>query len=535
MAEDTNKKPGTENNGQNEKDWQWDAQAPEAPVDSIEVEDFMPTVESSADTVTDASAEEKKTEDGCCIICGDKLRKSPSEFYCEVCREKYMKVNYGASHIILSIVMMFVAVIGIVAFSTTSAIVKNIGEGDAHIKNQHYAKALDSYNKVESTVYDLNGSFNAFLQGISTNFATVNVYDSGTAADKKLAEIMAKTISTTYEDREAFISVVENSFTEKELNSEKYSHIKACYDFCKSMDKTANDVYEDWYALVDKRLAALDENGNLKDKNVPSHEEIMAFLDDYAAKHPEAEKSTLEYYKVMTLYYEHSTYGTVKDEDMMKYIRSAYEAAGEFGYFYADYYLIYAWECEAYDEIIKISKEFLKVNPGNEKIYYFVSKAHSAKKDWQSASKVCEDLLKYNPDSLEYYILKAEMLRRSGDYSAAVDICTKGEKAGDDAEILRQKSIAYMLNGETDKALVAASDAYEMTFAASYNGGTVSLGVLNTTALISYLVDEEKTIYTEIVGLLETENLTLEDSVTKVIKGDMTFEDLFLTGQGDVV
>ncbi len=515
MADDTNK-----------KEWDWDAKAPENPVEEIEID---------TPTVQDVNTEEKpQAADGCCIICGEKLRKSPSELYCEVCREKYMKVNFSARHIILSVLMMFVAVFGIVSFSTTSAITDGIFEGNKHLENQHINQALDSYNAVDSTVVSLNESVNAFLQGISENFKEVEVYNPGISVNKKTAELMAKTITTSYEDREAFIAIVDYAFTDKELKSEKYAHIKKCYDFCKAMDDTANDIYEGWYALLNERLSAFDENGELTDSDVPSLDEVIAYLDDYAKNHPDAESSTIEYYKVLTLYYEFSSFDTVKSDDIMKYLKSAYDKAGEFSYFYSDYYLSFAYECEEYDELKKVADSFLKVNPCNETAYFYLIKTYSLEENWDKALDSCEAMLKYNPDSLEYYTLKAEVLRRSGDFNASIDVCTKGEKVGEDAELSRQKAIAYMLNGEKANALDAIDKAYQLTYASSYNGGTISLEVINTAALISYLCDSEKLMYDEILELLDSEGITLEASVQSVIDGKSTFEDLFMSKKGDI-
>lgn len=534
MAEDTNKKLGSPENEEPQKDWEWDAKAPDAPLETVELSQLDFAKANEADKGADEEDAPAAHEPGCCIICGEKLRKSPSELYCNVCREKFLKVNYGARHIILSIVMMFVAVIGIVAFSATSQIARNISEADNHLENGHIARALDSYNAVDSTVNSLNSGFNAFIQGISSNFDTVTVFDSGIAADKKIAEIMVKSMTSAYEDREAFMALVENSFTQKELNSEKYAHIKECYDFCKSMDTTANAIYEEWYAMLNERLSAFDENGKLTDENAPTIEEIIALLDNYAEKNPDAEPSTIDYYKVMTVYYEYASFKSIEASEMMTHLNNAYSKAGKFSYFYSDYYLSFAWECEDYDALVKVANEVLKVNPANEGAYFYLTKTYSQLEEWDKASAICEDLLKYNPDSLDYYTLKAEVLRRTGDYSAAVDICKKGLKIGEDSEIYRQESIAYMLNEEKDKALEIAKAAYESAYAASYSGGTISLEVLNTTALISYLCDEEKTLYNEIIDMLETEGYELEDSVKSVIKGDTTFEDLFTTGKGDI-
>ena len=530
MAEDTNKKLGSQENEEPQKDWEWDAQAPAAPIETVEIESF--DIPAKEEAVEEKAAPARQP--GCCEICGEKLKNSPSEYYCNVCREKYLKVNYGASHIILSVVMMFVAVIGIVAFASTSKIVANVSDARNHLENGHISRAVDSYNNVASTAVSLNDGFNAFLQGISQNFKEVKVFDAGTVADKELAQILVKSITSEYASRESFMSVIESSFSEKELNSEKYADVKACYDFCKSMDDTANATYDAWYALLEERLNAFDENGKLTTDDVPTVEEILAVLDDYAQKHPEAEPSTIEFYKMWTVYYDAYIADTLKDSDVMTYLDSAYEKAGKYGYFYSDYYLSMAWECEEYDSLIKVANETLKVNPANESAYFFLTKTYGQQEKWDEASAVCEDLLKANPDSLDYYTLKAEVLRRTGDYSASVDLCKKGLKVGEDAELYRQAAISYMLNEETEKALEAAKSAYEATYAVSYSGGTISLEVLNTSALISYLCDSEKVMYDEIVQMLDGQDYELEDSVKSVIKGDSTFEDLFTTGKGDI-
>ncbi len=535
MAEDTNKKLGSQENEEPQKDWEWDAQTPDAPIDTVEIESFdIPAKAEAVEAAPEKEEKESAHQPGCCEICGEKLKNSPSEYYCNVCREKYLKVNYGASHIILSVVMMFVAVIGIVSFASTSKIVANISDARAHLESGHIARAVDSYNLVETTAVNLNDGFNAFLQGISRNFKEVKIFDAGTVADKELAQIMVKSITSESSSREAFIGIVESSFSEKELNSAKYADVKACYEFCKSMDDTANSAYYDWYALLEERMSAFDENGKLTKDDVPTVEEIFAVLNDYAKKHPEAEPSTIEFYKMWTVYYEASVLGSIKDSDVMTYLDSAYEKAGKYSYFYSDYYLSFAWDCEEYDKLVKVANETLKVNPANESAYFFLAKTYGQQEKWDEASAVCEDLIKANPDSLDYYTLKAEVLRRTGDYSASTDICKKGLKAGEDAELYRQASISYMLNEETQKALETAKSAYEAAYAASYSGGTISLEVLNTTALISYLCDEEKVIYEEIIDMLDAQGYDLEDSVKSVIKGDTTFEDLFTTGKGDI-
>ena len=129
-----------------EKSWDWDASAPQAPTDSFDIGEFSAEAtsdEAPAEPLTEAELNpaekaEKVTQEtheehkpGTCLICGKDLKKSPSELYCNNCREKYLKVSFGASHIILSIVIVFAAVFGIVLFSSTGKIVSCVRKADS--------------------------------------------------------------------------------------------------------------------------------------------------------------------------------------------------------------------------------------------------------------------------------------------------------------------------------------------------------------------------------------------------------------------
>lgn len=550
MAEDTNKKTNGESADREEKSWDWDASAPQAPTDSFDIGEFSAEAtsdEAPAEPLTEtepkpAEKAEKLTQEthdahkpGTCLICGKDLKKSPSELYCNNCREKYLKVSFGASHIILSIVMVFAAVFGIVLFSSTGKIVSCVRKADAEAEQNLISNATDSYNSVADRVSSLNDGLNAFLQGISSNIKTVSFFDGGTQVKKDLARLSIKTVSSSYTDREAFINLVNEAFSEKELNKKENADIKDCYDFCKAMDDTANEMYQDWYDMLESLMNAYDEDGKLVDKDAPTAKDILAHLDEYQKSNPDAEKSTVDYYRFMTLYYQYVYFDDADKDEMLGYLQSAYNEAGKYGYFYADNYMGFAWECEKYDELLKIAKETYERNPSNQNAFYFAAKVNVINGNYDEAVNVCNTLLKYNPDSLEYYTIQAEVLRRKGDYTAALDVCAQGKDKGTDPELIRQESILYMLNGEKDKALDSAQDAYEATVTASYNtdDGSVSIEILNTTALICKLCGDDAT-YDEIKSMMESDDYDLEDSVKKVISGDSTFEDLFMSGKGDI-
>ena len=568
MAEDTKRPDENEAPEEESKDWQWDAAAPTVDDDYLNLDSLIPEDEDDAEEEPESDVETPEAEDdspqqdvpdeeivieepqeepdealpedgadasfeeGCCIICGKKIKNSESELYCNECRSKYMKVDYGASHIILSIIMIFVAVAGIVAFTATSKIAAELKKGNDYYKNSQYSNALDSYNGVISTTDSINERLNAFLQGISTNFGQAKLFESGNEVYKKIALLQAKKMTVGYTDREALFKTVEEHFSEKDLKREEYKEVKECYDFCKKLDNTTNDVYEIWYPYIQELGDAVGEDGKLSGK-YPSNDEIFAALDKYTAEHSDAEPSIMEYFKFNTLSYE-EYYGIKTDKkEVLGYLDSAYKKAGDYGYIYAEPYLATALQYEDYKSLEKVAQDLLKVDPSNDNTYFYLAKAKIAAKDFDAALSICEDLKKASPDSLEYYIIKANVLRLNGEFDAAVDTCKEGLKQGKDVELIRQESIAYMLAGEEQKALKAATDAYEQAYSAAYSNQNVSLEALNTSALIAYLCGDEET-YNQIKELLSGSNYDLEDSVYSVIKGEKEFKDIFMSGKGDI-
>lgn len=557
MAEDTNKlgknneDESTELNETENKDWQWDAAAPLAQEDFLELN----TLESSEDekasqkTVTkkekviESPVEEKeadepkaeaetKVEPGYCIICGEKIRRSESELYCNECRQKYMKVDYGASHIILSIIMIFVTVIAIVGFFSTSKIAKAIIEGNNYFDQQMYAEGQKSYFNAAVASKELNDNFNAFLHGISTNFEDVTLFDAGESYMGNQIKQKARSMTVSYEQRAEFFEMVDKYLSEKELNSKEYADVKACYDFCKKLDNTVNDISNVWLPYMEKIQTSVDEQGKPTGE-APTAEEVFAAIDKYKASHPNAEPSIMEYMKFNTLVYIDVYVDKIDRKEALKYLKTAHDKAGKFGYVYNEQYLTYAWESNIYDEIVPLCAELRKLDPSNSNAYFYESRVLIINKKYDAALKLCNDLKKYCPNDLSAYIIQSEILRIRKDYDAALDVLQQAKVSSDDSEIFRQESIVYMLNGEKEKALKAATETYTRAYAAAYSGENVSLESLNTAALVCKLCNDDKT-YAEIESLLSSEGIKFMQSVTEIINGEKTFEDVFLSGKGDL-
>lgn len=557
MADDekklTNEEP--EEKAEN-KDWQWDAAAPLANDDFLEItipekEEDEEITEEAADTdesdeageaVEDAAEESDEgeaenqisdTPAGCCIICGEKIR-GKSEFYCNECRSKYMKVDFGATHIILSVIMVFVAVIGIVMFAATAKITGSVKEADRLADEGKISAASDAYYEIDNTVSALNERFNAFLQGISSNIEDVTLFDKGSNISKKEAVLLAKTFSISYDDSEGFFAVVENSFSDKELKSEKYAQVKGCYDYLKKffndytkVNQDLQNVYNPFFETAYSGEADSDElKGQLKD--------VMKSVDEYAEKNSSISEGTMAYFKYTLLYYSSQYYGVpVSDSELYDLISKAYIGAGEYDYLYFQDIASFALNIEKYEDVISVSDKVLENNPSSADAYYYKSVAYLRLEKYDEAIKACDKVAELSPGEYDYCAIKASVLRRQEEFSAAVDVCESVPNESKSAEISRQEAIAYYLAGDEENALKYAKESYDSAYAASYNGGAFSLEVVNTSALIYKLCGDDED-YETIIETIEQSGAELEDSVKAVIKGNKTFEDLFMTGKGDI-
>lgn len=546
------------------KDWQWDASAPMAKddflnielpekedeeteveendadeADSSEDEAVEEAVEIPENEITETGKEEKISDNsdvppGCCIICGEKIRNSRSECYCNECRSKYMKVDYGATHIILSIIMVFLAVIGIVMFASTSKIAKSVSDADKLAKDGKFSAASDAYYEVDNTVYSLNERFNAFLKGISSNLEDITFYNSGSKISKKQAVIIAKTFSLSYDDAEEFFSLVESSFTDKELNSEKYSQVKSCYDYLKKFFNDYTKINTDLQGAYTPFFEAA-SSGSADKKDIEAQKQnVIKAIDKYAEENKNIDAGTIDYFKYTLLYYSQQYYGvSVENEEIYSFIKSAYDNAGEYSYLFYQDYASHSLNNLKYDETLAACDDLLKTNPSSADAYYYKALTYLRLEKYDDALTACDKVAQLSPGEYDYCGIKANVLRRRGDFLAAVDVCESVPAANKSAEISRQEAIAYYLSGDEDNALKYAKEAYDSAYAASYNGGAFSLEVVNTSALIYKLCGDEED-YDTIIETIKQSGAELEKSVVSVINGDTTFEDLFMSGKGDI-
>lgn len=513
-------------------EWQWDAAVPETQTDDITVDALrVATAEEEKEEETEVSQEDEEVEDeqeeasadpdddGLCIVCGNPRGKSPSDLYCESCRKKFLRTNYGAGHIILAFVMVLVAAASYFICFSTCGISARLLEAERCISEKRYNDAVNECSAISSDVSNLNTGVNAVFATFNKNHTEKPFFVDGDRVLKIVLEAYADTMAVDANQVSTFLQYVENIIGVEELDKPSNAKIKKVYDFCKEVTDYQMMISEDWSSYFDT-----DEETT---EMTVKYDEALKFIDS-CENDTLAKQCINEYYRAIAAFYAKKDKAVVFDS-----FDKVCELAGDLDYVFMQDYLYMAWTYKDNAKIVELSEALFERNINDTNSYYYAIKADIDSGNFESADERCEKMRKYNPEGLDYYSIKAEILRRMGKFQEVVDICKEGIAAGTDAEIYRQQAIAYMLLDDTQSALEASKQSYDITLQGVYSNSQVSLEVINTAALIACIGGDNET-YESIVSLLEQQQLSLEESVQKCIKGEMTFEEIFMEGTGDI-
>lgn len=505
--------------------WDWDAAVPQTDTSNITLDDLQETEEKVVEQPAE-EPEENETEkeeeapasnpddDGLCIVCGKERGNSPSDLYCNACRAKFLRTNYGVGHIILAFFMVIVAALGYFVATSTVTVSSKLYKAEQCISEKRYNDALNLCSEAFDATDKLNSGVNAVIKGINSNATNQDWFTEGEKATHLILETYVHNMTINASDRQTFVEAVEKYYADGELDQPRNANIKKLYNAIKSVDAIATSLDEKMNSFVTQK-----EDGTYDVK----YDEGIKFFDSYKVD-ADIEKGLMEYYKFMLAYYANKDSKTA-----LGFIDNAYKKSGEYGYLYLQNYMGMAWQYKEYDKVLELSKIATELNVNDASAYYYAVKVYIEKNDFDTADKMCEEMRKANPDGIDYYSTKAEVLRRQNKLDEAIEICRKGIVAGSDSEIYRQQAIAYLLKSDKENALEAIKQSYEI---ASQNQ-QLSIQTANTVALICFICDDTAT-YEEVEAMFKQSNMELSDSVKKCIKGDITFEDIFMKGSGEI-
>lgn len=532
-----------------EGDWKWDAAVPETKTDDITLDDLAPIMdkeeapaeeekaqEEPAEEAEEAPAEEEKKEekkeekneteekaekkaDGKCVICGNSTKNSPNDLYCEDCARKFLRTHFGIPQVVLAFVMVFFAAFSWFVCVSTVDFSAQLMKAENLFSEKRYTEAIGTVEDFSADVATVDQGFNATLATFNKNQNVVDFFVDGERSMRILLDAYADSLPFSQEQIAQFVNLVSVEVDKDKLETRKYEKIKKMYDYCVEVNSYSNEIGPTWYTFM-----YTDEKTS---EQKIKYDEAIAFLETCPNDTP-AQKSLNGYYRYIAAYF------AEKDKEVVfEIFDNLYEDLGEYSYLFDLIYLQVAWTYEDYDRVEVIAERLYESNLNATDAYYYSIKANILQGDFTKADELCERIHKDSPESLDYYSFKAEVLRRMGKYQESIDICKKGIAVEANASIYNQQAISCMLLDDKEGALDAAKTAYEIITVSTQS--QASYEILNTIALIGKLCDDTET-YEEVKALFENtqEPTELDEKVKKCIEGEITFEEIFMEGYGDI-
>lgn len=529
-------------------DWKWDATVPETKTDDITLDDLAPITDKEEEPAEEEKAEEvpaeeaeeapeeeekkdkekkkdekpekaEKKADGHCVICGNSTKNSPSDLYCEDCARKYLRTHFGIPQVVLAFVMVLFASFSWFVCISTVDFSAQLMKAENLFSEKRYTDAIGAVEEFSADVATVDQGFNATLATFNKNQKAVDFFVDGERSMRLLLNAYADSLPFSQEQIAQFVNIVSVEVDKDMLETRKYANIKKIYDYCVEVNSYSNEIGPTWYTFM-----YTDEKTS---EQKIKYDEAIAFLETCPNDTP-AQKSLNGYYRYIAAYF------AEKDKEVVfEIFDNLLEDLGEYSYLFDLIYLQVAWTYEDYDRVEVIAERLYESNLNATDAYYYSIKANILQGDFTKADELCERIHEDSPEAIDYYSFKAEILRRMGKYQESIDICKKGIAIEQDASIYNQQAISCMLLDDKESALDAAKTAYDIITVGTQS--QASYEILNTIALIAQLCDDTET-YEEVKALFETtqEPTGLDEKVQKCIEGEITFEEIFMEGYGDI-
>ena len=184
-------------------------------------------------------------------------------------------------------------------------------------------------------------------------------------------------------------------------------------------------------------------------------------------------------------------YSSGKTYEAQEYLKKVYEAN-------PDYLWLYAYEYA-----------LVSINSG----------------DIETAEKLAQELIEADRQDPDGYSLHSTIARLSGDADKAIEWADKAlESDPQNAEVLRLKAMALVVKGDVKQAKTVIDEA--LTYE--------SYGILYYTSIVIENELGNKETVDETISLLEMYGLSVSGRVNDYLLGEITAEQLFTEGSGDV-
>ncbi|HZK39120.1 MAG TPA: tetratricopeptide repeat protein, partial [Clostridia bacterium] len=440
-----------------------------------------------------------------CLRCGKRRRDtSVAQDYefCDRCRGEMMAAPIKWQGFVAAICAIIIAGVAFVMAAFTSVVALPVLEAKSFEKENRLSDALNSYYMAQDEAEKLN-----------EDLKMENLFSAGTKTFVKQMQLTAK---------------VQSPLSVGQVLSTSVKDEKAYKSLWLRKLKPYNDTFIKFQNTQEAVQPIVADYQETQPKDVP-YDELIAQLEalktsEDAAKY---ESYFIEYYKTYVAVL--ADKGPQAELDHMLAVKKiAPEQTWLFNLYIADCYN----RLEKYDEMIAVCDEIIEENANSVQAYSLKARVYCQNKEFDKAIAVSEQMEKYNPDNAAVFALSAEIYRRKGDIEKAASICAEGlEKVpGGGTELYRQQAIVLLLKGDKKAAYEAANSAYNSAY---YNQDT-TLELINTVALCASLAEETE-MYEETVNFLEQNGAELAQSVSQIIEGTKTLQEVFIDGKGDVL
>lgn len=413
----------------------------------------------AGETEETAEETEQAEEIELCACCGEEPKPENGD-YCEKCIENMRHYPIGFSNILIALLVTVMAGVSVFTFFQDV-------EGYAYAYEAKEDKA-DGFLNSALENYDMGISFfeskkaspkNLYFESAEVVFNTMS---DGTSSMNDVANRVEEGIGNSNPN----LLIYKKNVEMRDESMVLYGTMKSFYDI---MNSGQNMTYEAVMAEVEALIGT---------------ELSVKTIDGKADQKFTADEGMLRFCQYMYAY----TVGQTADAE--KYLRMVHELK-------SDCVWLYAYEL-AFTDI------------------------KSGKLD--EAKILADAIYENNKEEADSYCLNSAIARVSGDTEGAIKFADEGLKyCPTDAEILRNKAMAYVAAGDIENASATINEAL------SYN----QYGLLYYTAIVIENEQGNKETVAEMKKLLEDNGIQLTERLNSYLSGKITAKQLFTEGSGD--
>lgn len=187
---------------------------------------------------------------------------------------------------------------------------------------------------------------------------------------------------------------------------------------------------------------------------------------------------------------------------------------------------MYAYSAGKYDDSYLYMKKVYETEASYLWLYaYELGIVELQKGNYDEAEFFAEAMLKVNSEASDAYSLKSSVARVTGDTDKAIEYAEKGLSFdSSNSELIRMKAIAYAAKGDFETAKEVADEALSLG----------SYGMLHMTAAVIETELGNKDTAEAYLDELEENDLELSDRLQSYFDGEISAQQLFTEGTGDV-